>query len=244
MTNNSFPYVDTTIEVKNSKTKFPYRIDSSDVATTQKYLEEGHEVISIEETLAGKRFNVQKLVLRKPNGKTYQNMVTLSEPVAEGLCLRKVGDIVQICILTQTRSPFLVTVEGKKYARFFQEMVGGLAKPGEPLEETAIREILEETGHEVKELHPLIQKTVSKHLSYTDETSFIFYAILGKFLGQKLDEEENIQPVWYDLETVRTEFENYLETKDGTFFGFDMSEMLILALQRFFVKYDRGDIKI
>lgn len=81
-------------------------------------------------------------------------------------------------------------------------------------------------------------------MSYTDETSFIFYAILGKFLGQKLDEEENIQPVWYDLETVRTEFENYLETKDGTFFGFDMSEMLILALQRFFVKYDRGDIKI
>ncbi len=238
-----FPYIDfTTSNSKWNKTKFPYRVKS--ISASKWYQEKGHEVIEVTDMQEGKRFNMATIRLKKPEGTIYTNKITFSAPVAEGLCLRRYNGEVQICILLQTRTPYSVEVGAKKYARAFQEMVGGLANEGETLEETAVREIKEETGYVVKELHKLVSPLIHKHISYTDETSLLFYAIVEEFKGQNLDENEAIQTNWYSLSRVEQKFEDYLDGRSEDFFGFDMSEMLILALQRFFVKYHRGEIEI
>ena len=243
MLEKQFPYIDTSNDTKWNKTKYPCRIDAADPASKY-YKENGHEVISVTDMQEGPRFNKAKITLKKPNGVEYVNSVTLSPPVAEGLGIRKKDGDIQICLLLQTRTPYNLEVDGKTYARIFQEMIGGLADKGETLEEVAIREIEEETGHKVKALHKLIKPFMHKHTSYTDETSLLFYAVLGEFIGQKLDENEDIKANWYSISKVEEEFEDYLEGRKPKFFGFDMSEMLILALQRFFVKYCRGEIEI
>lgn len=242
MMKSRFPYIDFT---RGGKQKLPYQVKESTPAGRW-YQENGHEVIAITDRQEGKRFDTATIKLKKPKGQSYTNKITLSAPVSEGLCLRRHDGEIQVCILLQTRTPYSVEVGGKTYARAFQEMVGGLVEKEETLEEAAVREIREETGYEVKkqDLHKLVVPFIHKHTSYSDETSLLFYAIVGDFVGQRLDENEAIQTKWYVLDSVEQEFEDYLDGRKRNFFGFDMSEMLMLALQRFFVKYHRGEIEI
>ena len=48
--------------------------------------------------------------------------------------------------------------------------------------------------------------------------------------------------VWYPVSVLEKEFEDYLEGRKEHFFGYDMPEMTILGLQRFFIKLKREEI--
>ena len=246
MTNvmKAFPYVDSNASShKWNKNKYAYR--PTDEGVIAQYQQAGHEVVGLSDMQEGFRFNMATITLKKPDsGKEYTNKITLSKPSAEVMCVREVAGKWQICFGLQPRTPYQVEIEGKKYARFFFEQPAGLAENGESLEDAAIREAEEETGYKVVKLQRLMSPVICRHVSYTDEASVVFLAILGDFKEQHLDENEDIKAKWFMAEDVENELEDYLEGRKPRFFGFDAPEMTILALQRFFVKFHRGEISI
>ena len=238
---NAFPFVNVNAsETKWNKTKHPYRVTDKEIAS--KYEQDGHEVLGMSDMQEGYRFNMATIHLVKPQSdKEYTNKITLSKPSAEVMCVRKVDGELQVCLILQPRTPYQVEVNGKTYARFFLEQPAGLLENGESFEEAAIREVEEETGYKVKEVQRLIKSMICRHVSYADETSVVFLANLGDFEAQHLDENEDIKVSWYPVNTVEKEFEDYLEGEKDNFFGYDIPEMTLLAMQRFFVKLHRGD---
>lgn len=242
--NNTFPYVDSTASsTKWCKSKFPCRI--TDQGNISKYQQDGHEVLCLSDMLEGFRFNMATITLKRPDtGKAYTNKITLSKPSAEVMCVRKVVEKWQICLVLQPRTPYQVEVAGKKFARFFFEQPAGLVENGESFEDTALREAEEETGYKVVHLQRLVAPVICRHVSYADESSVVFFAVLGSFDEQHLDENEDIKVNWFNAEDVENELEDYLEGRKPNFFGFDVPDMTILALQRFFVKLHRGEISM
>lgn len=211
----------------------------------KKYKIDGHEILKFRYIKKGYRFDIATISLRKgetTDRKEYKHMITLSKPSVEVLCVREEDKQLQICMIIQPRTPYQAEADGKKYARFFWEQPGGLVEEGQTFEEAALREVREETGYVVKSLQRLISPKIYRHVSYTDEATVLFLAELGKFKGQKLDENEDIKLNWYPVDEVEREFEDYMEGIKKKFFNFDLTEMAIIGLQRFFVKYHRGEL--
>lgn len=214
------------------------------------YAEHGHQVIEEKDIHPGYRFDVKRITLQKPDGSTYTNLVTHSAPSAEAICLRRregSGEWEMVFVL-QSRTPYKAEKNrgnGEKeiYAKFFLEQPAGLLQEGENYENAAIREIEEETGYEWVAMLPLMKPIICRHVSYSDETSRVFVAFLGSKKEQHLDPNENIYVQSYFLEEVETALEEYLEGKKATFLNFDVPEMTILSLLRFFQKWNRGDFE-
>lgn len=209
------------------------------------YREHGHRLIRESDRQEMYRFDVQKHTLVRKDGeeeKEYTNMVTLSKPSAEVICTRinESGGL-EICLILQPRTPYITTVDGEKYARFFIEQPAGLVEKDETIEDAAVREVEEEIGYKVDWIRSLIDPFVCRHVSYTNETSKVFVVGVGKQTKQHLDENEDIAPKWYQAGDVEMELEWYLDGY-SSFFGFDLPEMTILGLLRFFTKLHRGDI--
>lgn len=210
------------------------------------YCENGHMLVKNSELQEMHRFNVEKVTYIRPGtteegGKEYNNMVTLSKPSADVICLRrnsKTGKP-EMCLMIQPRTPYNAIVDGNTYARFFIEHVGGLLEKGETFEEAALRETEEEIGWKIKTMHLLIAPAICKHVSYATETTKMFLAVVGEEVGQNLDENEDIKTKWYRVDVVEEELEAYLDGKKETFFGFDAPEMTILGLTRFFTRWHR-----
>ena len=246
MTNqiNAFPYVDPTASTSNwNKSKYPYRITDESIIT--QYQQNGHEVIGLSDIQEGFRFNMATITLKRPDtDKEYTNKITQSKPSAEVMCVRKVAEKWQICLVLQPRTPYLVDINDKKYARFFLEQPAGLVENGESFEEAAAREAEEESGYKVVSIQRLMAPVICRHVSYADESSVVFLAILEGFDEQHLDEDEDIKVNWFMAEDVENELEDYLEGRKPNFFGFDVPDMTILALERFFIKLHRGEISI
>jgi ADP-ribose pyrophosphatase len=87
------------------------------------------------------------------------------------------------------------------------EIVAGMREPGEPPEETARRELEEETGHQVVSITPL--GTVFVSPGYTDEVDHLFFAeITDTPAGTRLDADERLIVEAYsrtDLDTMMSE---------------------------------------
>lgn len=214
------------------------------------YAEHGHQVIGEAGIQLGYRFDVNRITLQTPDGRTYTNLITHSAPSAEAICLRRregSGEWEMVFVL-QSRTPYKAektSGDGKKeiYAKFFLEQPAGLLQKGESYEDAAIREIEEETGYELVAMLPLMKPIICRHVSYSDETSRVFVAFLGAKKEQHLDPNENIYVQSYSLKEVETALEEYLEGTKPTFFNFDVPEMTILSLLRFFQKWNRGDFE-
>ncbi len=225
------------------KNKYPHKVEDEEVAL--KYENGGHEVRNISGLEEGYRFNKAKVTLANPDGRVYTNMVTFSKPSAEVVCVRRdESGMWKVALICQPRTPYYVESGGKVYARFFWENPAGLMENDESFEQAARREAEEETGYEVLALQPLMKKVICRHVSYADESSMLFYAILGQHKGQRLDRNEDIKVSWYPVKEVEDTLEAYLDGKIETFYGFDVPEMTILGLNRFLAKLNRGEIKL
>lgn len=87
------------------------------------------------------------------------------------------------------------------------EIVAGMREPDEPAEDTARRELEEETGHQVTSLTPL--GTVFVSPGYTDEVDHLFFAEITEIpRGNRLDADERLTVEAYsrtELETMMIE---------------------------------------
>lgn len=244
-----FPYVnyEAPCITRFWKHKCPYRV-KEDIG--ERYNLYGHKLLESSTEQDGNRFNVEKRAFEKQNnGGGYFSIVTISKPSTEVICLKRYGEEVKIALILESRTPYIAEVwdeeekEYVRYARFFFELPAGLLDAGESFEDAAIRVVQEETGFEVQTIRYLIKQVICQHVSYSDESSELFVANLGDEIGQKLDKNENIYVFWFSLKEVENELEKYLEGEKDNFFGYDVPEMTILGLQRFFTKWNRGDFK-
>ncbi len=240
-----FPYVAyETNECEEEKRQQPYIPPRSSWNYYRKY---GQLIVSQKIIKKLKRFDVAEYTeIGEKNG-TLHNFtfnLMLSKPAVHVLCLRrnpKNGKI-ETCMVLEPRGARTATVDGKQYARFFWGVPAGLIEKGETMEEGAYREAQEEIGYEIQEIQPLVQPFVHLHISCSTETLKLFVARVGQKTQQNLDENECIRYKWYSVERVEQELEDYLEGKKP-FLGFDLAEVTILLLQRFFTKLHRGDFE-
>lgn len=240
-----FPYINYEASGSNQeKRQQPYFPPESSWDCYRKY---GQPVVRQEVLQELRRFNVaEHTVLGEKDGvsREFTFNLILSQPAVQVLCLRKnpsTGKL-EMCMVLEPRGARFATVDGKQYARFFWGLPAGLVEKGENMEESAYREVQEEIGYEVQKLQPLVQPYVHLHVSCSTETLKTFVAKVANRTEQHLDENEYIRDVWYSLGEVEQELEDYLEGKKP-FFGFDLAEITILLLQRFFIKLHRGDFK-
>lgn len=242
--------------------QFPY-VRGADTKEKQQYIapycwsiyrEFGQEVQKREMVAKGYRFDTYKVTMLKQDGSEYCHTVTLSKPSVEVICLKEeeveneIDKQVFAYLVLQSRTPYVTSLQGRKkpieeYARFFLEEPAGMVEYGETFEEAAKREVEEETGYHVEELVPLIVPAICRHVSYSDETSKVFVAKLGKEIGQRLDQNENCMVRKFPIDELEKELDYYLEGGKSRFYGVDLPEMTIMALQRFFVKWHRGDFQ-
>ncbi len=86
------------------------------------------------------------------------------------------------------------------------EIVAGMREPGEPPEQTARRELEEETGHHAETLTELGRFYASP--GYTDEEVYLFFAETNAEAGgTKLDADERLLVEHYTREEIETMIE-------------------------------------
>lgn len=81
------------------------------------------------------------------------------------------------------------------------EFPAGLTDPGESPEDTALRELREEIGYQAEKLVSLGHIYASP--AYLNEKIFLFYANDLTFVGQDLDENEELEVTKHDLNWIR-----------------------------------------
>lgn len=81
------------------------------------------------------------------------------------------------------------------------EFPAGKIDPGEKPETTALRELREETGYQAQSIE-YIGKTYPSP-AYLDEVLYLYYAKDLEFVGQDLDENEELDVKLFDLETIQ-----------------------------------------
>ena len=209
------------------------------------YKEHGNEFVEEGKTTIGYRYDqVEGRKLRKPDGKEFTNNVTLSQMSSEVLVLLKDGSDWYIVMGKQARSPYIVEVDGKLYAKTFLEQAAGLLEEGQSFEDEAIAESEQELGTKLIYLQELIAPRLCRHVSYTDEVSKLYLAVTERVGEQKLDANENINVDVIPLDKAKEEFEAYLSGEKETFFGFDIPDITMLSMAVFFWYLDTGKIDL
>lgn len=227
---------------KTSKLKTPERVENLLVADY--YLNNSNLLIEDGEQEIGYRYDqVNGRKFRKPDGKEFTNNITLSPPSSEVLTLMKHNGEWYLVLGKQPRSPYLVAVYGAIYAKVFIEQAAGLLEKGQSFIEAAIAEAEQELGAKLCYLGVLVNK-VCRHVSYADETSRVFLAVAESLGEQHLDENENINKVIIPIIEAKEAFEAYLDGRKRSFFGYDVPDLTILALERFFWLLDTGRLDL
>ena len=225
-----------------SKSKSPEMVTNPAVADY--YRQHGNHFVVEGAMKIGYRYDqVEGRKFRKPDGKEFTNNVTLSQASSEVLTLMKHNEKWFFVFGKQPRSPYLVDVNGELYAKIFIEQAAGLLEGGQSFEEAAIAEAEQELGARLSYLGILVNK-VCRHVSYADETSQVFLAIAESLGDQNLDENENITKVIVPIFEAKKEFESYLDGRKRSFFGYDVPDLTILAMERFFWKLETGELDL
>ena len=226
-----------------SKTKVPERVD--DVSVVKYYEDNGNKVLDGGIQTIGYRYDhVEKRKMQMPSGKEFTNNVTLSQPSSEVLTLFRDGDKWFVVMGKQSRSPYVVEVEGKLYSKIFLEQAAGLVEENQDFQSAAIAEGCQELGSKVVYLTELIAPKLYRHVSYTDEMSKLYLAVTEKLGEQQLDDNENINVDIIPLEEARREFCDYINGRKTSFFGFDIPDITMLSMTLFFWKLDTGEIDL
>ena len=226
-----------------SKIKSPEMVTNP--ATADYYKEHGNQFVAEGDQEIGYRYDhIIGRIMKKPDGTEFTNNVTLSQPASEVLTLLKRNNQWYFVLGKQSRSPYVVEVDGQKYSKVFYEQVGGLVESNQDLQSAAIAESSQELGANPIFLGELIVPKVFKHTSYTDEVSKIYWSISETLGNQDLDANENITVDVIPFEDARKAFEDYIDGISTDFFGFDIADITILAMSVFFWKIDAGKIDL
>lgn len=125
----------------------------------------------------------------------------LSKNSSNCLIIKKENNKIMIGLSKQQRSPF---VEREGTDEYFYEFVGGMVEDGEPCDEAAKREALEETGLDIKDLKLIhIESPTLASKAFAEHGDFYLCEIkegIVKSYELELDEQEDIDEIeWFDL---------------------------------------------
>lgn len=231
---------------KISKIKKPELVVNS--AAAEYYRKNGTKFVKEGELPKEWGYRFDQITARKftlPGSKEIKsNNVTLSQPSSEVLTLMKKENEWFIVLGKQSRSPYLVEVNGKIYFRTFIEQAAGLLEEGQSFLDAAIAETRQELGAKLTYLGELIVPRLFRHVSYTDEVSKLYLAVTEWLGDQDLDPEENINVDVIPLDKAKEEFDAYLDGDKDSFFNFDIPDITMLSMTVFFRKLENGKIDL
>lgn len=214
-------------------------------ASADYYKKFGNTFVEEGKVTIGYRYDqVENRRMRKPDGTEFTNNVTLSQPTSEVLTLMKKNEEWFMVMGKQSRSPYVVDVDGTLYSKVFFEYAAGLVEADQDFQSAAIAEAKQELGAKIVYLKELIVPKLYKHTSYTDEVSKLYLAVTEEIGEQDLDENENINVDVIPLEDARLAFMEYINGEKPDFFGFDIPDITMLSMTLFFLKLDSGEIDL
>lgn len=226
-----------------SKAKKPDKVVNPVIA--EYYEQFGNIFLEEGTTTIGYRYDqVEQRKMRKPEGKEFTNNVTLSQPSSEVLTIMKDGEKWFMVMGRQSRSPYVVEVNGTLYSKIFLEQAAGLVETDQDFQSAAIAEGSQELGTKMIYLSELIVPKLYRHVSYTDEVSKLYLAVTEKLGSQNLDADENINVDVIPLEKARIAFKEYINGDKSDFLGFDLPDITMLSMTLFFWKLDSGEIDL
>lgn len=154
-----------------------------------------HEVL-----LTARKFTVERRVIAGPDGRTLTREVVVHP-----------GAVVILPILDQRR---IVMIHNFRHSvgEELLELPAGTCEPGEPIVETALRELIEETGYRARFIKPLGEFYTSPGVM--TEMMHAFVATDLETCGQSLEPGEKIVPEIVELKRVRRMLRN-AELRDG-----------------------------
>lgn len=115
-------------------------------------------------------------------------------------------DLVQhpggVCIALEMKDNTFLLVDQYRYgvSKNVLEFPAGKLEKGENHRNSAMRELSEETGYQAKELIYLGPLILSG--AYLDEIIYMYYAKEGEFVGQHLDDEEDLKVIPFTLDQL------------------------------------------
>ena len=218
-----------------------------DVEVKNFYKENGTEYKGAEDYSQGYRFDTEKVYLQTPGSeKVGSNMVTYSQPSSEILVLVKVDEKWHLALAKQARTPYKVEVDGKIYFKTFLEQAAGLVEEakGQDFVSAAIAETKQELGAQgFVYMKELVAPRICRHVSYADEMSKLYLAVITRLGEQNLDPNENIKKLIVPLDEAKEEFMNYLEGK-SLFFGYEVPDITMLSMTSLFWQLDTGRLDL
>ncbi len=143
-----------------------------------------HEVL-----LSAREFRVERRVITGPDGTTMTREVVVHP-----------GAVVILPILDKRR---IVMIRNFRHSvgEELLELPAGTCEPDEPIEETARRELIEETGYCAGDMKPLGRFYASPGVM--TEMMYAFTATNLEHVGARPEPDERIVPVVLDLDRVR-----------------------------------------
>lgn len=214
-------------------------------ASAEHYKKYGNTFVAEGHTEIGYRYDqITGRKMKKPDGQEVIENVTLSQPSSEVLTLLKDGENWFLVMGKQSRSPYVVDVDGTLYSKIFLEQAAGLVEADQDFQSAAVAEGNQELGSKVIFLSELIVPKLYRHVSYTDEVSRLYWAVTEKLGNQHLDENESINVDVIPLEDAKEEFKAYINGQKQDFFGFDIPDITMLSMTLFFWKLDSGEIDL
>jgi len=141
----------------------------------------------IERVYSGKRIDLLKVHIKVGEYRTFKEVIDFGEAVA----ILPIIDKNNVILIRQFRVPI---------NRWIYEVPAGKVEEGETLEETAVRELIEETGYRPKHLKKLI--SIYPTPGYSNEIIHVFLAYDLEYVGAKPEKSEVIQVVSMSIESA------------------------------------------
>ena len=141
------------------------------------------------------------------------------------------------CIL-QNNSGEVCVVKSERYG--YMQIPGGGINDEETIIDALHREVQEETGFLIVDIKPIgyvleKREDIQNNHDWNKAISYVFSASLGKEVGTKYTEDENIdgfKPIWMTLDTFIIEKEK-IKDKDNSYSGY-FSDRRDLEIAKFF----------
>lgn len=154
------------------------------------------KVTGIEQLTDGKYLNSYKLKVVNKNGNLKDYYIASRRKKDKLVCVTKDMNVCDgVMILPITENDEIVVLKQYRPAidDYLYELPAGMVDSGESFEETAVRELYEETGLKMKELEVIVGPRFTS-VGMTDETTAVVKMIVeGDITNEHIEENEDIE---------------------------------------------------